>query len=285
MSNENKITFNDDSLDQAIKNIEKTKVVTPPLMQSRTKNIVPVSQSVSMIAMIQQAAADPNTDVKKMETLWRMKQEIDAKEAETVFNLAMGVAQSQMTFVQNDCYNIGTKSRYASYKQLDKALRPIYTENGFALSFNIEPTTIPDLISVLCYVTHCDGHSRTYSIQIPNDGKGPQGKPVMTKTHATGSASAYGMRYLLKMIFNVAVGEEDDDGNSASAPITQQVKLISEDQQNTIHSLHVDNDLSLSIFYSWLDSVMPGSSGIESIPASEYSRVVKKIHASIAAKK
>jgi hypothetical protein len=35
----------------------------------------------------------------------------------------------------------------------------------------------------------------------------------MTKTHATGAATSYGMRYLLKMIFNVAVGEDDDDGN------------------------------------------------------------------------
>ena len=27
---------------------------------------------------------------------------------------------------------------------------------------------------------------------------------------------SYGMRYLLKMIFNVAIGLDDDDGNSAS---------------------------------------------------------------------
>ena len=32
-------------------------------------------------------------------------------------------------------------------------------------------------------------------------------------THATGSAVSYGQRYLLKMIFNVAVGEDDRDGN------------------------------------------------------------------------
>ena len=47
-------------------------------------------------------------------------------------------------------------------------------------------------------------------------GKGAKGGDVMTKTHAFGSGTSYGMRYLLKMIFNVAIGEEDDDGNSAS---------------------------------------------------------------------
>ena len=52
---------------------------------------------------------------------------------------------------------------------------------------------------------------------MPADGKGAKGGDVMTKTHATGSATSYGMRYLLKMIFNVAVGtEKDDDGNAAS---------------------------------------------------------------------
>ena len=35
----------------------------------------------------------------------------------------------------------------------------------------------------------------------------------MTKTHAMGAGMSYGMRYLLKMIFNVAVGEDDTDGN------------------------------------------------------------------------
>jgi hypothetical protein len=40
----------------------------------------------------------------------------------------------------------------------------------------------------------------------------------MTKTHAAGAAMSYGMRYLLKMIFNVAVGEDDRDGNEVEAP-------------------------------------------------------------------
>jgi hypothetical protein len=48
---------------------------------------------------------------------------------------------------------------------------------------------------------------------MPSDGKGAKGGDVMTKTHATGAASQYGMRYLLKMIFNVAIGEDDNDGN------------------------------------------------------------------------
>jgi len=211
-----------------------------------------------------------------------MKQEIDAKEAETAFNLAMGIAQSQMTFIQNDCYNPQTKSRYASYKQLDKALRPLYTSNGFALSFNIEPTSNDDLINVICYVTHKEGHSRTYSIPMPNDGKGPKGNPVMTKAHATGGASTYGMRYLLKMIFNVAVGEEDFDGNDTTQQ--EEVKLLTENQQNTIHSMIVENDLSMSIFMGWIDSCINGVGNISDIPAIYYNKIIEKLNDSIKSK-
>lgn len=96
-------------------------------------------------------------------------------------------------------------------------MRPIYTKHGFGLSFDTGEGA-PDLyVRVVCYVTHTGGHARTYHADIPADGKGAKGGDVMTRTHAVGAAMSYGMRYLLKMIFNVAVGEDDDDGNSASA--------------------------------------------------------------------
>jgi hypothetical protein len=58
---------------------------------------------------------------------------------------------------------------------------------------------------------------------MPADEKGAKGGDAMTKTHAAGSAMSYGMRYLLKMIFNVAIGEDDDDGNTACVEtITEQ---------------------------------------------------------------
>jgi hypothetical protein len=64
-----------------------------------------------------------------------------------------------------------------------------------------------------CIVSHVGGHSRTYHRDMPADGKGAKGGDVMTKTHAAGAAGSYGARYLLKGIFNVAIGEYDNDGN------------------------------------------------------------------------
>jgi hypothetical protein len=50
-----------------------------------------------------------------------------------------------------------------------------------------------------------------HRIDMPADGKGAKGGDVMTKTHAMGAAASYGQRYLLKLIFNIAVVVSFDD--------------------------------------------------------------------------
>jgi hypothetical protein len=171
------------------------------------------SEAQSLIAVISQAAKDPSVDLVKMQGLMELYERIEAKRSETAFNASMSVAQTAMRPIQADMTNPQTRSLYASYAKLDSKLRPIYTSNGFALSFDTATADVPEYIRVLCYVTHKDGGSRTYRVDMPADGKGAKGGDVMTKTHATGAGVTYGMRYLLKMIFNVAVGEDDNDGN------------------------------------------------------------------------
>lgn len=137
-----------------------------------------------------------------------------ARDAETDFNLSMNAVQSELGRVAADLNNPQTKSRYASYAALDRAIRPIYTKHGFSLSFD-SGESAPETVVAYCYVSHRTGHTRKYSSPaMPADGKGAKGGDVMTKTHATGAAMSYGMRYLLKFIFNIAIGEDDNDGNA-----------------------------------------------------------------------
>ena len=175
--------------------------------------------AVSPVSSFERMAADPNVSVEKLERLVAMQERISARTAETAFNAAMAEAQAKMRPVGADASNPQTHSKYASYEALDRALRPIYTEHGFALSFNTGDAA-DGYVRVLCDVTHVGGHAKPYRADMPADGKGAKGGDVMTKTHAVGSAMSYGMRYLLKMIFNVAVGEDDDDGNKASGKTT-----------------------------------------------------------------
>lgn len=178
-----------------------------------------------ILVMIQSAVRDPATDVDKMERMFALYERQQGKQAEAEFNKSMNEVQKNLRRIAADAHNPQTRSKYATYSALDRALRPIYTEHGFSLSFDTGDTEKPETVRVICHVSHASGHTRTYHADMPADGKGAKGNAVMTSTHATGSAMSYGMRYLLKMIFNVAIGEDDDDGNSANAKVISDSEL------------------------------------------------------------
>lgn len=171
------------------------------------------SESAAILSVIERMATNPDIDPDRIERYMIMYEKMGAKKAEQAFGAAMTAAQSEMSVVVTNAENPQTRSRYANYAQLDRALRPIYSKHGFSLSFNDGTPVRDDWVRIECFVSHVDGHTRLYHKDMPADGKGAKGNDVMTKTHAVGAAQSYAMRYLLRMIFNVAVGEEDTDGN------------------------------------------------------------------------
>lgn len=168
-----------------------------------------------ILMMIEKAARDPLVDIEKMDRLLQMKERLEGKRAQVEFDNAMADAQEDMKAIRADLFNKQTQSHYASYAQLDKATRPIYARHGFSLSFDTA-TAADTCVRIVCTVAHRSGHRETRQIDMPADGKGAKGGDVMTRTHATGAAASYGQRYLLKLIFNLAVGDVDDDGNGTS---------------------------------------------------------------------
>lgn len=173
------------------------------------------AQPVSMLDIIDRASRDPSVDIDKLERLIGLKKDMEAQQARVEFDRAMVAAQGEMKAIRTDLENPQTRSKYASYAQLDKAIRPIYSRHGFAVSFNTGDAPRDNELRVLATLSHAGGHRQDYRIDMPADGKGARGNDVMTKTHATGAAASYGQRYLYKLMFNLAVGDVDDDGNGA----------------------------------------------------------------------
>jgi len=175
--------------------------------------LMPVETVAPTPMSLLQMALQNNANIDTIERLVALQERMMAQDAVRDFNAAMNRAQTEMGRVARDMENPQTHSKYASYAALDREIRPIYTKEGLALSFNSGETPIPDHVRIICNVSHSSGHTEPYFIDMPNDGKGAKGGDVMTKTHATGSATSYGRRYLLMMIFNISVGEGDNDGN------------------------------------------------------------------------
>src|SRR3990167_197797 len=121
----------------------------------------PQAQTNALISVIERAASNPNVDIEKMERLLQMQERIMAKASEMAFNEAMNAAQSEISRIATDAENTQTRSRYATYAALDRILRPIYIKHGFSLSFDTADSA-PEMVTVLCYVSHKAGHTRTY---------------------------------------------------------------------------------------------------------------------------
>jgi len=218
-------------------------------MESKQMALATVSPAeITPMAMIQRAfesAIANGAGLEVVDRILAQQHEMIAYQAKCEWNDALARCQAAMKHIARDAQSDKGKG-YASYAQLDKTLRPIYMQEGFSLSFNEEVQPNPDLVRVVCTVAR-GGHERIYTMDIPADGKGAKGGDVMTKTHAHGSAVTYGKRYLLNMIFNVAVGDKDDDGNSAAgldiktyAPLMEAIEGASTMQAVTgayIHAL------------------------------------------------
>lgn len=194
--------------------------LTPPPQpapsHSPEAQTAPVRQKKVTPMMLVQKSIENNAPIDTIERMVALAERQIARDAELDFNEALTACQSEIAPVFTNKENTSTHSRYATYDQLDRAIRPIYTKHGFAPSFDTEPTEKVDTVLVTCLLSHVDGHKRKYRIDMPADGKGAKGNDVMSKTHAAGSAVSYGMRYLLKMMFNVPIAGDDDDGNAAS---------------------------------------------------------------------
>lgn len=166
-----------------------------------------------ILNVIAKAAADPNTDVDKLERLLAMQERVLEREAEQAFNAALRAAQEEIKPIAKNRTNPDTKSKYADLMALADGLDPIMRKHGFSQSFGTTDCPIPDHYRVTCLMSHTAGFSRPYQADVPIDNTGPKGSQNKTRTHGFGSALSYGRRYLKLLIADVPT--TDDDGRAA----------------------------------------------------------------------
>jgi len=164
-------------------------------------------------------ALNKKAAINVIERLAALQEKMQARDAEIEFNEALTRIQEKIKRIAPDME--GAKSnKYASYAAIDRVIRPIYAAEGMSLSFTHADCPKPDHIRVICRCA-LRGHKELYQVDWPVDTKGPKGEPVMTATQATGASDSYAKRYLVKDIFNIAIGELDNDGETNGALMEQ----------------------------------------------------------------
>jgi len=174
--------------------------------------IAPRDASGGLLNFIERASRDPEFDVHKLGELLRMQRELVQEQAQREFNAAMAAAQTEMAPIVRDAQNPHTKSRYAKLETIDREMRPIYTRHGFAVRFGSAPSPREGWIRIVCTVSHTGGCSEVNYLDAPPDDVGARGGSSKTGVQGVGSAVTYLRRYLLCMVFNIVLADQDDDG-------------------------------------------------------------------------
>jgi len=181
--------------------------------ERKEKAVVAVSETTALVSVIERAARDPNIDIDKMERLLVMQEKIFARNAKADFNAAMAECQAEMPRIYPRSKNDQTNSFYAGLDEIDVIARPIYTKHGFALSFGTADCPVEGCYRQTCEVSHRGGHSEMRQADLPTDMVGIKGNPNKTGVQGFGSTMTYGQRYITKLVFNIVIGGEDNDGN------------------------------------------------------------------------
>lgn len=210
----------------------------------------------NLLAVIAHAVADPRCDVAKMEKLLDMHQRIVTEQRKTAFMAAM--ARVAVKLPEIGKLGQSHHGKYARLEDIDRAIRPIISEEGLSLSFDSQP--IDGKVRVTCKLSHADGHSETKQIDLPLDTSGSK-----NGAQSVISTVSYGRRALTKMFFNLVEAGEDTDANDPTC--------ITEEQARDIRTMLQDLK---SDERNFLD-LIAGVSTIEQIPARDHKRIINAL--------
>lgn len=224
------------------------------------------AESATLINIIDRVSQMKDLDVQKLKELLDMQERITDRNALVAFNAAMKAAQAEMPQVVRDAKNTQTNSRYARYETISEAIQPVITKHGFSLSFGEDDSPKANHIRIVCDVAHEAGHTKRYHADIPVDNVGMKGSVNKTATHAYGSTKSYGKRYLKCDIFDVAVTDQDDDGNAAgTAGLTEEQAGTLIEMLDSVGAPHAE-------FLAWAKVER-----LSQIPAKDFQKMVAAI--------
>lgn len=169
----------------------------------------------AIINVIARAAADPNTDIDKMERLLEMQERVMARQAQAAYYAALAELQPKLPVIGErgaiKDRNQNVQSTYALWEDVNEAIRPMLAEHGFALSFKVRRTDSEVITTGV--LSHRLGHSEQTELALPSDTSGSK-----NAVQAIGSSTSYGKRYTAFALLNITSTGEDDDGQKAGRP-------------------------------------------------------------------
>lgn len=235
----------------------------------------PISETASIMAMIERMANDPTIQVDRVQQLLTMYEQTKARAAKTAFDAALSRMQTELPSIQKNGRIIikekGTEkviqsTPYALWEDINDAIKPKLAENGFALSFR---TGIAGdgKITVTGILSHAEGHREETTITLPHDSTGSK-----NAVQAVGSSTSYGKRYVATSLLNLTsrtAEDRDDDGQAAGAAAS-----ITQEQIERIQSLIVETNSNIAQFCKFMEVET-----IADIPGAKFDKAIRALEA------
>lgn len=160
---------------------------------------------------------DPNITADKMAVVAAQRREMIEHEAKEAYQLHFAAMAAELQPVERDgmvelVRDGVSKGRYpfTTYEQMDKALRPLLTDHGFALQFWSSAAETKELVVVHGALIGW-GWQREAVYPVP-----PDAGPGRNALQARGSAQTYAKRYITDLLCNVVRKGIDNDGRGAA---------------------------------------------------------------------
>lgn len=246
------------------------------------------SETAAILSMIERLARDPSVDIGRVERMMALHRETKLEKAREDYNIAMAAVQAELPQIKRDAKNDHTRSQYARLETIAAAVDPIITKHGLSLSYGTEDSPLQGHYRVVCTVAR-GAHERQFHLDTPADGVGSGGKANKTAVQAMGSALSYARRYLKLMIFDIALTNEDNDGNRMEddrpqrreperapdrqpEPVKHGRPVITQAQADDLRDLLREKRAPERDFLAWLK--LPR---IDDIPADIYAECVEAV--------
>lgn len=195
----------------------------------RQQQALATGDPVAIIGLLAQAVVNPLMDVDKLDRLMAMYERVDVTRKKTAYIAAMSRVAPLLPIVDRNGHvkyegkdgKPGMNRTYGKYEDIDEAIRPIYSNEGFSLSWKTGDGT-GGKIRMFGICSHREGHVEEMWIDLPHDSSG--GKNAIQAIGST--VLGYGRRMLTTMIFNVRIAGIDIDGEDLTPISVERVAFI-----------------------------------------------------------
>ena len=211
-------------------------------------------------ATMMETLTNKGASLEQIEKFMELQERHEANEAKKAYNADMVLVQQEMPAVEKSLKNKQTNSMYADLSHIIQKTKPIYTKHGFSVTFYEGETNKPEHIRIYADVVHKLGHKESPYYDVPLDGKGLKGNANMTPIHAKASSVAYGKRYLMCMVWNIATGDDND---------AQEVEIISNKELSIIRDRLAELEYGEDKLQKYL-----GVEDIEKLPKTMYQKAI-----------